>query len=89
MIPPRAVHLETLGEIYRRSPHEALDVVLTEGEKHYHGCAFLWTSIKDANGVRYGSYKHVNRKDLEGRTYEIEFLDYQVSLLFTDKLYVR
>lgn len=76
-----------LSEVYARSPKEALEIVLQKAEKTLWGTALLWTSTLGLDGVRYGSYKNVNRKFLEGRTYDIEFLDYIVGIYFTDVRY--
>lgn len=80
---------ERLSEVFTRSPEEALERVLADADERapYRVGALLWTSTLGSDGIRYGSYKYVTRKKLEGRTYQLEFVDYNVGILFTDMLY--
>jgi hypothetical protein len=83
---------ETLGEIFWRSPQEALEEKFRrEAERLPYTrqkSIFIWTSQMGTHGKhRYGSYKDVRRKDLEGRTYEIEFMDGDIGIFWTDVLH--
>lgn len=78
---------ERLSDVYRRSPEEALEVVLKKAEDSLWKTVLLWTSSLGLDGVHYGSYKNINRRSLEGRKYKIEFWDYMVSIHFTDVRY--
>lgn len=81
---------KTLGEIFDESPEAALEERFRrelERAPYGLGTIFIWTSVKSKDGTRYGSYKYVTRKDLEGREFDIEFLDYDVSLLYTDVIF--
>lgn len=83
---------ETLGEIFKRSPQEALEEKFKRERERLpytrQDSIFVWTSQMGTHGkYRYGKYRDVTRKDLEGRTYDVEFIDYNVAIFWTDILH--
>jgi hypothetical protein len=78
-----------LYELYKKDPQTALDFVLERGEQSFKGAAHLLVSYptKGSAEQRAGSYKFITRKMLEGRTYEIEYVDDWIGLIFTDAEY--
>lgn len=85
---------ETIGTIYRRSPVEALNELFSRERKRlpytykFDDGAFMFVSTLGIDGrTRYGSYKTVTRKMLEGRAYDITFYDYAIGIFFTDVLF--
>ena len=83
---------ERISTIFKRSPTEALEYLLTQAEtsqsSYPKDAVFMWTSALGIDKeTRYGSYKHITRKDLEGRKYDINFYDYQIGVFFTDVLF--
>lgn len=50
------------------------------------GTAFVSTGCLGIDGTRYGSYKRVNREDLQGRWYIVEMWDGKPSILLLDTL---
>lgn len=79
----------TQYERYKHDKEAALDYAFTSQRKWCDPVdrAFMWTSTMGTDGTRYGSFKHISRTQLEGRTYDIEFWDGAVSLFFTDVLF--
>ena len=77
-----------LLDLFRKDKQAALDYVLDAGAKSIYGCARLYHSYQMTDKpCRAGSYHGTTRKGLEGRTYEIEFVNDSVALHFTDRLY--
>lgn len=80
-----------MSEIFDASPEAALDETFkrfTERATYLkNDCAFMWTSTTGIDGVRYGSFKYVYKQELQHRKYIIEFIDYAVSIYFTDVLH--
>lgn len=75
-----------LSELYAEDPKLALEHVLSRDKEL--GYVTLWQSQLSASGtVRYGSYKKISRKMLEGRTFEIELWDNDVYIFWTDVVY--
>lgn len=81
---------ELMRQIFERSPEEALEETFKRSSER---CpwekdqAFMYTSAMGIDGVRYGGYKNVCKKNLTGRKFKIEFWDGAVSLHFTDVLH--
>lgn len=80
---------ERLSDIFRRSPQEALEEKFRRAKHSLSPEAiFVYQSkLGTCKKVRYGSFKAISRKQLEGRVYEIEFLDYDVSIFWKDVLH--
>lgn len=82
---------ETLGEIFQRSPEEALEEAFRRSKEDHpyrNGEIFVWQSQLGLDRkVRYGSYKHLRRQQLVGREYKIEFLDYAIGIFWLDVLH--
>lgn len=81
----------TLYDVYKKDPKAALDFMFKEADKCFlfMGAIFVWTDVEGwKTKTRYGSYKHITRKMLEGREYEIEWCDGRPSIFFTDAVYV-
>jgi hypothetical protein len=78
-----------LSDVYEYDPWTALQHVLTEAKNRgaLQG-ALLWAGFMGVDGrTRYGRYRYVQAKDLIGRTYVIEFLDYMVGIRWLDALH--
>jgi hypothetical protein len=83
---------ETLGEIFQRSPQEALEEAFRrEKEKHgicWNGALWCSQSLMGLDGkTRYGSWKNVTLEHLATRQYDIEFWDGGVCIFWTDVLH--
>ena len=81
---------ETMSEIFRRSPEEALEEKFRREEARlYPGVGiFCYQSVMGNHAEhRYGSYKRLYRRDLEGRKYEIEYMDSDICIFWTDVLH--
>lgn len=80
------VCLVKLSELYAQDPKLALERVLSKDTGL--GYVTLWQSQLGSKGkVRYGLYKKITHKMLEGRTYDIELWDYDVSIFWTDVVF--
>lgn len=83
--------METMYEIFKRSPKEALEAEFARREKRCPwepGCIFVWQSRAGHDtATRYGSYRTITRAELERRQYEIEFWDGQVSIFWLDEVH--
>lgn len=78
--------MKRLSELYDEDPKLALEHVLSKDTGL--GYVTMWQSQLGSSGkVRYGLYKKITRKMLEGRTFEVEFWDYDVSIFWTDVIY--
>lgn len=79
----------TTGHLFYIDPKLALDRVFEEGEaRRFANVAFMWVSHLGTDlKTRYGRYRDVQKSELEGRTYQIEYLDYAISIFFTDVLF--
>ncbi len=79
---------ESLYTIFKRSPQEALEEKFKRSHSWFNpNTIFVWQSTMGTDGVRYGSYKHITRAELDRRTYKVEIADYDVSIFWTDQLY--
>ncbi len=52
-----------------------------------YGSAFVHVSVLGKDGQRYGSFRRIWRKDLEGRYYIVERWDYRPSVMLLDTLF--
>lgn len=78
---------ETMLEIFRRSPSEALKEHFrrARAQGHAQGRAFLWQSTMGIHGKhRYGSFRIVTEEELSRRSHVVEYLDGQVSIYWQD-----
>ena len=77
-------------ELWQKDPQAALEDAIQRHSKLSWNpdSIFCWASYSGKDGVRYGSFKILTRKDLEGRKYDIEFWDGAVSLFFTDVWFI-
>lgn len=71
--------VKALEEAFKRNRQNLLP---TEPDE-----VFVWCTHVGVDGVRYGRYRDVRRSEYEQRRPTIEFMDGNVSLLFTDKLF--
>lgn len=78
-------------EAYKANPEGSLEYLFRKSEKDRawdRGKIFVWvTSLGTHKLHRYGRYRYITRDELKGRKYEIEFLDHQIGIYFTDVLY--
>lgn len=78
----------SVWELFCRNPEEALEFVLQRAENSYTKAAhILVLHQQKGSSSRGGSYKFITRQMLEGRTYEIEYIDDWVAIYFTDAVY--
>jgi hypothetical protein len=80
----------TMYELYKRNPEEALDYAFANNAVPYSNepTIFIWTGLLGTClKTRYGSYKYVKKSSLVGRKYEIEFMDGNIGIHYTDVLH--
>jgi hypothetical protein len=78
----------TLYDTYLRSPEEALEQAFATSKCIDKETIFAWVSYLGTDRqTRYGRYRYLPRKELEGRKYNIEYWDGKVSIYFTDQLF--
>lgn len=80
---------QTLYQIFQQDPKEALEEQFRRERARLsylpEDVIFCWTSVLGIHGEhRYGVYRNVTRKELEGRQYDIEYWDGRISIFFTD-----
>jgi hypothetical protein len=74
-----------LIDLYDESPRKALEKVLDDAAaRSGRGQAFLSCCVIGLDGTGYSSFRHVDRKTLEGREFQVEFRDGNVTITFTD-----
>lgn len=78
-------------DVWLRSPEEALERAFDEHTERIRWTkprgpiAFLYQSLKGKNSdTHYGSFRYIYKADLEGRKYEIQFWDGQVTIHWLD-----
>lgn len=77
-------------ELYLKDPKAALEAAFEEANKDRvwsQGKVFLWSGGASRDGTRYGRYNYITKEMLEGRQYDIEFWDGQVTIFWTDVWY--
>lgn len=78
--------MKKIHEIYIESPEEALEETFNQYKNDLYtpGRIFIWVSSFGDDGVRYGKFRYVSKNNINGRDYNIEFWDGEVSLSMTD-----
>jgi hypothetical protein len=78
-------------DTWKRSPEEALQRAFDEHMERvpwpgkHDQSAFLWQSLKGkGENTTYGSFQTIRKNSLEGRKYEIQFWDGQVTIHWLD-----
>lgn len=82
---------ESLFEIFKRSPMEALEYMAKDRNKRLPftyptpDTVFVWQEACGKNSTMwYGSFRHLRLSELEGRKYEIKFYDDKPAIRWLD-----
>lgn len=82
---------ESLFEIYKRSPMEALEYMAKDLSRHLPfsfptpDTVFVWQEARGKNSTMwYGSFRHLRLSELEGRKYIIKFYDDKPAIQWLD-----
>lgn len=68
-----------------KTPENALEHLLDEGEKSYRGSAHIFQTYDNIEGGnKVGSYKSLTRNMLKGRSYTVNWCDDSVEVHFKD-----
>lgn len=76
-------------ELMKEGQEAVLDHVYEEAyAKRFDRYPTFWLSHQGTDGVRYGSYKRLDRSELKGRVYTLEYVDGSVAIFFNDTIHL-